>query len=53
MSKSEQKQTTKKCPKCGNTSLLLLTTLNIKVCTDHYSYVRIPWYLEEGQKPLF
>lgn len=48
-----EKQTTKLCPICGNRQLILLTTHNMKVCTDHKEYVRIPWHLGENQKPLF
>ena len=44
------KQTTKQCPKCGNTCLILLRSLNMKYCTD--CDTEIPWYLEEGQEPL-
>ena len=47
------KQSTKSCPVCGNTNLVLFTTMNKKVCTNHSEYVMIPWYLEKGQKPLF
>jgi hypothetical protein len=41
---------TKSCPVCGNTNLLLFRTLNIKSCTD--CHIDIPWYLENEQKPL-
>jgi len=44
------KQTTKICPKCGNTHLVHIATQNIKICTD--CQLEIPWYLEPGQKPL-
>ena len=47
------KKTTKKCPKCGNTKLLLLTSQNLKICTDHKKAIHIPWFLEEGQKPIY
>jgi hypothetical protein len=46
----KEKQSTKTCPKCGNEYLLLLATLKLKCCTD--CFLDIPWYLEEGQKPL-
>ena len=46
------KVTTKSCPVCGNTQLALIGTSNLKVCIDHNPYVRIPWYLDEGQDPL-
>jgi predicted RNA-binding Zn-ribbon protein involved in translation (DUF1610 family) len=49
-SKIELKQTTKKCPACGNEQLLLIRTQNIKVCTD--CYIVIPWNLETNQKGL-
>lgn len=48
-----EKQTTKICPECGNTNLVELREYDEKVCIDHNPYVRIPWYLEEGQQPLF
>jgi protein-arginine kinase activator protein McsA len=44
------KVSTKHCHKCGNTSLLLFRTLNLKSCTDCYE--DIPWYLEDGQQPI-
>jgi len=47
---SEQKQTTKVCPDCGNTYLVLLRTMNLKYCTDCNK--PIPWYLDPGQKKL-
>jgi uncharacterized protein (DUF983 family) len=46
------KETTKKCPVCGNTHLLELMTQNMKICTDCDPHVHIPWYLEDGQEPL-
>ena len=46
---TEEKQTTKKCPKCGNEDLVLISTHNIKVCVLHVEHVLIPWYKEEGQ----
>ena len=45
-----EKETTKECPNCGNTHLILLTSLQLKLCTD--CRTEIPWYLDEGQKPL-
>jgi len=48
--KDEIKPTTRKCPECGNTSLALFTSLNRKYCHD--CVIWIPWYLEDGQKPL-
>jgi len=44
--------TTKACPQCGNTNLILLRTLHLKVCMDHKKAVRIPWNLSKGQPPL-
>ena len=44
------KQSTKQCPVCSNTMLLLLGTLNTKYCTDCCK--KIPWYLEPNQQPL-
>ena len=46
----ELKPTTKFCPNCGNTQLLLFRTLNLKSCTD--CYIDIPWFLEDGQEQL-
>jgi len=42
--------TTKVCPQCKNTDLVLLRTLSVKVCPD--CKTTIDWNLEEGQKPL-
>ncbi len=47
---STKKVTTKECPKCGSTSLALVRTHNFKYCAN--CNLKIPWYLEEGQKPL-
>lgn len=47
------KQSTKKCPKCGNTALVLLTSQNVKVCAEHIKFIYIPWFLDEGQKAIF
>lgn len=46
------RETTKKCPKCGATNLILLATQNHKVCVNHKKFVIIPWYLEKNQKAL-
>lgn len=45
-----KKETTKECNKCGSTVLILLRSLNMKICgiCDN----EIPWYLEKNQKPL-
>lgn len=45
-----EERTTKKCPKCGNTYLMLLRTLNLKYCPD--CNTEIPWFLEPNQPPL-
>ena len=42
---------TKGCYNCGNTYLLCLRTLNLKICTD--CDTTIPWFLELNQKALF
>lgn len=44
---SALKQSTKVCD-CGNTVLVLLSSLNKKYCIDCQKYT--DWYLEEGQK---
>lgn len=41
-----------KCPKCGCTALLLLRTLNEKRCGNKDCRTTIPWFLDDGQKPL-
>lgn len=46
----DTQSSTKACPKCGNTQLLLLRTLFKKICTD--CNITIPWFLEKDQKPL-
>lgn len=45
-----KKQTTKQCKKCGNTSLVLLGSMSIKICPDCNTTHK--WELEKGQKPL-
>ena len=45
-----EKETTKKCPNCGNTHLILLYSFKLKLCTD--CRTEIKWYLDSGQKPL-
>ena len=47
----KEKQSTKSCPVCGNTQLLLWSTLNLKACTD--CHIDIPWYKEEGQTAFY
>lgn len=46
------KQTTKECPKCGNTQLCLLRSYNKKYCTARTCHIYIDWYLDEKQKPI-
>jgi hypothetical protein len=46
----EEVGSTKYCPKCHNTHLLLLQTFNKKICTDCDTV--IPWFLDKKQKPL-
>lgn len=42
--------TTRVCPKCLNTRLMELETLNQKICPD--CGTKLPWRLEAGQKSL-
>lgn len=42
--------TTKQCPKCSSKYLILLSSHNLKICSECNTY--IPWFLEENQKPL-
>lgn len=44
------KESTKQCPRCGNTHLGLLYSLNLKYCSDCHIYMR--WELDAGQVPL-
>ena len=46
-------ETTKKCPVCGNTNLILLSSQDSKVCTDHDKHVKISWKLDDGQKSVW
>ena len=46
----KEKQSTKQCPKCGNKRLAEVRTHNVKYCMK--CNVKIPWYLEPGQKTL-
>lgn len=50
MDKETIANTTKYCPNCGNTHLLLIRTQNHKYCTD--CDTKIPWYLDDDQEPL-
>lgn len=45
-----RKKSTKNCIKCGSDRLALFTSTNKKLCT--VCYTEMPWYLDEGQKPL-
>jgi hypothetical protein len=44
------KVSTKHCWDCGSDVLRLFRSTNEKVC--HMCGTVIPWYIEEGQKPL-
>lgn len=47
------RETTKKCPVCGATNLILIATQNHKVCMNHKpKAIRIPWYLDKDQRSL-
>jgi ribosomal protein S27AE len=52
----EEIATTKQCPRCGNSKLLLLRTLKKKLCIrckgNKGKTTEIKWELEEKQKPL-
>lgn len=50
MKKSDIIPTTKSCPKCGNTRLVLFTVDNYKQCTDCVPHKKIPWYVTGDQK---
>lgn len=52
MKQEPEKVTTKICPKCGNTKLIHLPSQNRKLCSDCNPITSIPWYLEQGQKPI-
>lgn len=43
------KETTKVCPECGSTDLLLLQTFNEKICRNHSEFLIIPWIRDEDQ----
>ena len=45
-----KKQSTKQYPNCGNENLLLLRSLNQKICT--VCDTKIPWFLECRQKAI-
>ncbi len=50
MCKITQQVTTKKCPNCGNTHLVLLRTMDKKECLD--CHTTIPWFLDKNQPPI-
>lgn len=41
---------TKSCPACSCTDLVLLRSLNKKICAD--CKTEFDWFLDPGQKPL-
>ena len=47
------KESTKKCPKCGNYRLVCIATQNIKLCTNCFDSegrpTKIKWHKEAGQ----
>jgi len=47
----KEKVTTKYCHKCGSTALVLLISMNKKMCADCKH--KMDWYLEPGQEPIF
>lgn len=47
------KPTTKFCPKCGNDKLILLPSMDKKVCMNHGRPYYIEWKLDVGQQPIF
>lgn len=47
MEKANLEVTTKVCPKCGNTHLVRLSTLNQKRCTDCGALIK--WKKESGE----
>jgi hypothetical protein len=47
----EEKVSTKSCPVCSNTNLLLFNTLNLKSCPD--CFLDIDWYKENNQLDLY
>ena len=46
-----KKVTTKHCWRCESTALILLTSLNKKMCSS--CGFEMDWYLDPGQKPIF
>lgn len=50
---SEDKPTTKECPKCGDSHLVCIATQNMKICTNCFDEdgrpLVIPWFKEEGE----
>ena len=48
---TKQKETTKRCPKCGSTTLALLHSQNVKICADcNHEFT---WRLDKGQKSIY
>lgn len=45
-----RQHSTKACPECGDTNLVLLRSQNLKVCSNCKK--EIAWHLDAGQKPL-
>ena len=41
---------TKRCPKCRSAALILLYSVNLKICSE--CMTEIPWTLDEGQKSM-
>lgn len=50
MTTEGNKVTSRICPNCGNTKLVLLSTINRKVCAMCRPQTWIIWHLEKGQK---
>jgi hypothetical protein len=51
MKEESARVSTRSCPACSNTNLLLFTTLNLKSCPD--CFLDIPWYKEPNQVSLY
>jgi hypothetical protein len=53
MNEESPKQTTKKCPGCGNTRLGEIRSQFIKICANHECPVtEIPWELGADQRMI-
>ena len=48
----EDKRTTKLCPLCGNTDLVLFRGSNQKACDLHTPIHYFEWTLDEGQRSI-